>query len=155
MWQHDNPANVSSISWPGRVSTCPPLLPLIAARRITRSGTGADPVQAARYIRHAPLHLATASDMRGSFTRRLVDGYSTHSQHMRHNMQNGWLCPACKKAHAPDVKTCPEPLPLAGFTYEPSDPTRTGQAYPATSPYRVECGSIKCTAYPDAKAWSG
>jgi len=21
MWQHDNPANVSSISWPGRVST--------------------------------------------------------------------------------------------------------------------------------------
>lgn len=21
----------------------------------------------------------------------------------------GWLCPSCGKAHAPDVKTCPEP----------------------------------------------
>ncbi len=24
-------------------------------------------------------------------------------------MLEGWSCPACGKAHAPDVKTCPEP----------------------------------------------
>jgi uncharacterized OB-fold protein len=23
----------------------------------------------------------------------------------------GWQCPNCGKAHAPDVKTCPEPTP--------------------------------------------
>lgn len=22
-------------------------------------------------------------------------------------MEKGWLCPNCKRAHAPDVKTCP------------------------------------------------
>jgi hypothetical protein len=24
-------------------------------------------------------------------------------------MLEGWSCPACGRAHAPDVKTCPEP----------------------------------------------
>jgi hypothetical protein len=204
-------------------STCPPLLHLIAARHLpNRSGTGADPVQAAHYRRNAAWAgcLGSNLDYRVRFESgaaantpalmrwRFDDwppfsewGYAARkdacrapphecggvesrhaSERLEENksavevgrqspetpmsyrgphsgtsdppalifkgdhMEHGWLCPACRKAHAPSVKTCPEP--------SSSDPAQTGRAYPPTSPYRVEFGRITGTPYPDAQAWN-
>lgn len=41
-------------------------------------------------------------------------------------MTEGWKCPNCGKAHAPDVKTCPDPAGAQPWPHVP--------AYPAPNP---------------------
>lgn len=70
-------------------------------------------------------------------------------------MNNGWNCPNCGKAHAPDVKTCPEPARAAPWQVHPHFPTyyepmppqwpRTEPLTPCDPrpfqwPYNVTCG---------------
>jgi hypothetical protein len=60
-------------------------------------------------------------------------------------MLEGWSCPHCGRAHAPDVKTCPEPgkavgpppvIPTITFPYR--WPPLTSD--PMQPPYVVTCG---------------
>jgi hypothetical protein len=62
----------------------------------------------------------------------------------------GWSCPHCNKAHAPDVKTCPEPVVADCWP-------------PVTTPtIRPHCGPNTCGTFtavykhdPSIQSWNG
>lgn len=60
-------------------------------------------------------------------------------------MSFGWSCPNCGKAHAPSVKTCPEPAkdkavnPLPGYPLDPYYPPNTQTWVPSKCP---TCGLV-------------
>lgn len=56
-------------------------------------------------------------------------------------MRTGWMCPACGKAHAPDVETCPSAAGYQPFISYPPVFYPAAPVNPWMPPYIVTCSS--------------